>query len=205
MENSLSAALGKTHNAIINSLQVKQDQAVADRLENFYNKVIYNKDMVKSSDNIGQVLDEYLTEEIAMSIRKSLKISNNPKFTWKGLEKIIGDISQKAINQIFQTRSSMKKAQAGTGQVYVPILEKIADEYKDEVLKELSLVQDGENTRTYARMGKNDVFIKTELKPGMKEELKLLEELSFSIKNYSQRSWPKIVYQFLFNLPYFFN
>lgn len=184
-KESLSAALGRTHNAIINSLQVAEDRAVADRLENFYNKVIYNKEMISSNDSIGIVLDKYLTEDLAITIQKALKIPLNPKFTWQSLEKTIGDISQKAINNIFQKRSKLSMAQSGTGQTFVPILDQIPEEYKDEILKELSIVQDGENSRTYARMGKNDVFITAELKPHMEEELALLSNLSLSIKNYS--------------------
>lgn len=184
-ENSLSAALGRTHQAMINSLQVTQDKAVADRLENFYNRVIYNRNMTAASDEIGTVLDQYLTEQLAEKIRKSMGIQGTPKFTWQTLESTLGTISQKMINNVFSTKGRLSSAQVGTGQTYVPVLQNIPEQYKEAFLQELSVVRDGENTRTYARMGKNDVLITAELRPEMAQELQVLENLSLSIKNYS--------------------
>ena len=148
MDSGLSRALGKTHQAILNSLQVNQDKILADRLENFYNRVIYNRPAVLSSTSLGQILDNYLTDQLVARIQNSLKVPTNPKFTWQSLEQTIGDISQKMINNIFNTRSKLSYAQTGTQQTYVPILENIPEEYKELFFQELSVVQDGENTRT---------------------------------------------------------
>lgn len=188
MEDSgLSAALGRTHQLMINSLQVDQDKSVADRLENFYNRIIYNRTMTAATDKIGLLLDQYLTDKLATRIQISMGLHGiaQPKFTWQSFETTIGTISQKMINNIFQTRSQLQSAQAGTGQTYVPILTNIPEELKEEFLRQLSIVEDGPNTRTHARMGKNDVLITATLKPDMEEGLRVLETLSLSIKNYS--------------------
>ncbi len=186
--NSLSAALQAVHNEMINEFQSNQDVAIAERLEVFFNKVIYNKNTFvnfSSNENIGIILDKYLTDDLANRIRRSLKIKEKPKFTWQQFETTVGDITQKIVNNIFETRSTLKSAQAGTGQNYVPNLQEIPDDYKDEILKELSFVQDGDISRTWARMGKNDVFIQTKLRSDMESDYALLQNLSFSLKNYS--------------------
>ena len=190
----LSDALNQLHGQILAQNSVTQDVKLAERMENFYNRIIYNKALIPAADddNLGRILDSIMTEELAQEIQrtintqtwgKGLNTSESlPK--WQILEKKVGIIAQKVVNKAFGTKAQLKTITTGTNMSYVD-LSKIPEEFKEDFFNHISQVQDGNITRTQARQGKNDVYVYANLKDNVSQELQLLQSLSFSVKNYS--------------------